>query len=361
MDNDMNFFRIGSLLVCVPLTLASAAPATANFCQTWMVPEQRMESSADAEMPTPLALLWEEQSPETIAACVNSWDPSTRDREGLSPLHYAAAFGRDDLVSAIVQTGVRVNSLSKNKRQALHVAANYDQASVVEALIANGAKFRPAEKYHPSAIEFAVRSNSDSVIGSLVALRALAIEDPLPTDLMEDAVRKGYADVVAELAQSGMDVNVPLGDVDRRSGIYHYIHKAKSIETLQALITAGADVNAKNSRGNTPLHGAVISGRPKLVDFLLAAGADVNARNTFGETPMHGIGAVSAGPGMGKDRLLRLAQTLEEAGADPAAQSNSCKTPYERIRKKSIAAFKGKVRRYLYEAHKQREKSCIPQ
>ena len=52
------------------------------------------------------------------------------------------------------------------------------------------------------------------------------------------------------------------------------------------LIEAGADVNAKDSLGWTPLIRAAVGGNAEAVTLLLAAGADKNAEDFFGRTAM---------------------------------------------------------------------------
>ncbi len=54
-------------------------------------------------------------------------------------------------------------------------------------------------------------------------------------------------------------------------------------ESLRLLAEAGADVNARDNNGNTPLHEANLTG---VEEELLKLGADVNARNNDGETPI---------------------------------------------------------------------------
>ncbi|XP_023314115.1 ankyrin repeat domain-containing protein 35-like [Trichogramma pretiosum] len=44
----------------------------------------------------------------------------------------------------------------------------------------------------------------------------------------------------------------------------------------EILLNEGADINAVNGKGEVPLHCAIISGRPKKVEFLLKHGADHN-------------------------------------------------------------------------------------
>ena len=61
-----------------------------------------------------------------------------------------------------------------------------------------------------------------------------------------------------------------------------YGHK----EVVELLITAGADVNAKEKYEKTPLHHAAKAGYYEIVELLIAAGADVNVKNIAGKTPL---------------------------------------------------------------------------
>lgn len=50
---------------------------------------------------------------------------------------------------------------------------------------------------------------------------------------------------------------------------------------------AGADVNAKNVKGQTPLHIAAENyGNSEVLTILIKAGADVNAKDNRGDTPL---------------------------------------------------------------------------
>ncbi|MHC4273664.1 MAG: acyltransferase family protein [Planctomycetota bacterium] len=57
-------------------------------------------------------------------------------------------------------------------------------------------------------------------------------------------------------------------------------------EVIDYLLEAGADPSAKYRDRNTALHTAAFFGRAEAAARLLDAGADVNARNVYGETPL---------------------------------------------------------------------------
>ena len=52
-------------------------------------------------------------------------------------------------------------------------------------------------------------------------------------------------------------------------------------DAVKALLEAGANVNSKDSEGNTALITAVFYGRTDVVETLLGAGADTNAISTM--------------------------------------------------------------------------------
>jgi ankyrin repeat protein len=85
---------------------------------------------------------------------------------------------------------------------------------------------------------------------------------------------------------------------------------------LKALLTKGADVNMKDSRGATPLMYAAASGSAEVMKLLLDAGADVNARNSFGASAL----LWSAGE-------IRKVRLLLDKGAEVNVATKQGRTP----------------------------------
>jgi ankyrin repeat protein len=57
-------------------------------------------------------------------------------------------------------------------------------------------------------------------------------------------------------------------------------------EDAKGLIAMGVDVNTKNDNGITLLHGAAMLNRLTIADMLIEAGADANATDNTGRTPL---------------------------------------------------------------------------
>ncbi len=88
-------------------------------------------------------------------------------------------------------------------------------------------------------------------------------------------------------------------------------------EVAEALILAGADLDAKQQDNRTPLHLAVFWGRQKIAEVLIQAGADVNAKDENDRTPLH-LAAKTRG-------CQEIAKSLIQGGADVNAKDIDAK------------------------------------
>ena len=94
-----------------------------------------------------------------------------------------------------------------------------------------------------------------------------------------------------------------------------------NLAEVERLLKAGADLNAKDKSGTTPLHlAAAKNSTPAVLEVLLKAGADVNAKTTGGVTPLHFAAFSNPSPA--------VLEVLLKAGADPRAIDGAGKTPH---------------------------------
>ena len=111
---------------------------------------------------------------------------------------------------------------------------------------------------------------------------------------------------IQKLHKAGKDISV-IVDFDGKS----YLHQAalgRDFNSVQFLISVGADINIRNQRGDTPLFDAAYAGDTSIVRLLLEADAEINSMNNFGQTPL--IRASRKGH-------VDIVQLLLSEGADP--------------------------------------------
>ncbi len=85
---------------------------------------------------------------------------------------------------------------------------------------------------------------------------------------------------------------------------------------FRVLIGEGANVNGRNSDGDTPLmKAASAASSPEWVTLLIEAGADVNAKNEYGHTPLMNSGAKIRKGWEATPKMLEVIKLLKAAGA----------------------------------------------
>ncbi|MGH2534879.1 MAG: ankyrin repeat domain-containing protein [Thermomicrobiales bacterium] len=95
-----------------------------------------------------------------------------------------------------------------------------------------------------------------------------------------------------------------------------------SVEVAQHLLASGAEVKvvSRNALANTSVHAAVAGNQPEIVDLLLSYGADPNATDANGWTPLN----LAAHAG-----YVALVRRLLDAGADATIANHEKRTPLD--------------------------------
>ncbi|MHC4251452.1 MAG: ankyrin repeat domain-containing protein, partial [Planctomycetota bacterium] len=126
------------------------------------------------------------------------------------------------------------------------------------------------------------------------------------------AAQRGDAEVVRKCLAEGVAVDARVSRWKRTA--LGQAAGGGHTEVVKLLLAAGADVNAGDVDGQTPLHHAVSEGCLEDVELLIEAGANVNAKDRNGTTPLYCCGFIE-GKGFHKgvlDALLEAGVEVEE-------------------------------------------------
>jgi ankyrin repeat protein len=136
----------------------------------------------------------------------------SKDEDGFTPLHLAAANGYKGLVEFLLTTKAEVNSKDNAGSTPLHqaAAAEGEHGALVELLLAHNADVDAADKHGLTPLHYATLANNQDVVKSLLTHGANAnIRDNKNGNTpLIIAVAKGYKRVAQLLLEHGADVNL---------------------------------------------------------------------------------------------------------------------------------------------------------
>jgi ankyrin repeat protein len=223
--------------------------------------------------------------------------------DGTSALLLAAHSGHGDVAALLLEHGADPNAFGTG-HTALHAAVLRSDVTLVKALLAHGAdpdmRMVRGTPLRRDTTDFNLPA---TLIGSTPYLLAARFLEP---------------EIVRALAAGGADRTLTLPDGatplmiaacmgmrrdESRRGIavidFGKVEpESRVLETVRAVVVAGADVNAASQAGDTAMHTAAAQEYDTVVQFLGEHGAQVNAKNKRGLTPLGTL--LSSGRGRGR-------------------------------------------------------------
>ncbi|WP_257294499.1 ankyrin repeat domain-containing protein, partial [Endozoicomonas sp. YOMI1] len=192
-----------------------------------------------------------------------------------------------------VRYGERKDHRKQYEKTPLHVAIEKGQAETVDLLLTAGAATNVLIGRGETLWSWITRVNklTAPIIRSLaLALcRSEAPCDDMRAGLLGELIKINDWNLFDQLLDRTPDADIKTLHYpgSRKSAFYEVIKEGQK-DKIQAMINRGADVNARDHSGWTPLHCAVFSHHTHdAIEVLVACKADVNTKNSQGQTPLH--------------------------------------------------------------------------
>ena len=215
--------------------------------------------------------------------------------EGYTPLHLAATKHHLGIMEYLLQQGAMVDARKQNGVTPLLQALDYQNIDMVRILLKHGASVNKQDYYFHSPLSVAVSKNNLHLVTYLIENGAdVNAATQHGISLTEVALSQGYGDIVSVLrnAQSSKSerpsvLYLKLDSVSAQTELFKICNTGQgSHKQVCELLRAGANVNATDNFGKTPLIVAAQNNCQQCVQWLLQENANIFIRNNKSYTAL---------------------------------------------------------------------------
>lgn len=229
-------------------------------------------------------------------------DPSIKDSNGWTALHYSCQFGDFQATDILVKSGAKIDSYSNNNRTPLHLAATSNFPDIVKYLLINRADPNYKDSLGCTPLHLASKHGNVECIDLLLSFRAdLYAEDFRKWNILHYASFHGHKAAVKYISKYDADLNhlqncrnsqnkLPIEIVMTPSVKPYFISlwqaaKDGDLDMMRNCINDGENVNEQTTfLKNTALHLATLNNHYLAVRLLLEIGSDPSISNKDGLT-----------------------------------------------------------------------------
>ena len=193
-------------------------------------------------------------SPQSKSLPENIFPVDSTDSLGRTPLYKAVQGYRPEIIKVLLDNGANANARDNQGCTPLHAAAMTDHYSALKPiLVASGAEESARDNDGNTPAELNVDTLSDTLYGAIV--------EPQPA-------------LVLSLLEQGADPN----HIVDGQGMLHAATNIQSRKIITYLLDNGADIRARNEKGQTCLDIARAKGAVNLAGYLVERGAEDGTR-----------------------------------------------------------------------------------
>jgi ankyrin repeat protein len=255
------------------------------------------------------------------------------DDHGRTPLHHAAAQGRGEVVSILLDAGADIDAREEDGETPLHYAAWRNQLEVGRLLIERDTDLEARNHWGRTPLLIVGRETGNADMARLLidAGADVNARDRYNASSLDLAAWRGFADLVDLLLDNGAE----LPPANSQDGQFVAMFAADKglVRLFNLCVDAGVDLGLRTESDGSLLHAASQGGSADVVTRLLEAGFDPNERDRYGRTPLHYAAE------MGREAAAKI---LLDGGADIDARSSSGETAFNTaqwVERAEMAAF----------------------
>jgi uncharacterized protein len=228
----------------------------------------------------------------------------------------AAERGNAKAVMMLLDAGADITAVDNQQKGIMHYLPSSDDNKLIETVLKKGASFEQQDIFGKCPLHYAIELNNLDAVGLLLhhqftlpqsssfspaasaatSLPVLTIPQIHQRDnegrealhyvllqRLQGPQAKTNELILSELIRQGAHVDAK----DNKGNTpLHYAARNNPL-TIPLLLQVKADPNCKDSKGNTPLHSAVLSSNLESINILVADGANINAADAKQKTPLH--------------------------------------------------------------------------
>lgn len=184
--------------------------------------------------------------------------------------------------------------------ESLHEAIEVGNADAVRDLLSKIVDLKSAnDDLGKTPIHIAVSGMEDKPVNKTIEILRILIDAGVEVDARDDWGRTALQDILDQgdeeylpiadaLIDAGADVNIRSPACQGKLASLHISGWTKNLAMTEYMLSRGADPNARTKQAVTPLHYACISRRifKEVIRCFLKSGADANAVDHKGHTPL---------------------------------------------------------------------------
>ncbi|XP_070182676.1 E3 ubiquitin-protein ligase MIB2-like isoform X2 [Littorina saxatilis] len=194
----------------------------------------------------------------------------------------------EDIVELMLEQGADPFSLDNKGHTFLHIAAWHNLPRAITALAARGVDVNALDDVHDTALHLAIVKHHHEAVEALMAIPGVDLTVPNINGypMMHHAASKGNSRAIELMLEKDRSQVHAL--LQGATPLHTAVHNDYDDCVRVLVLNGGADVNFKDTvSSDTPLTLACIRGMYRAAEALLELGADIQAQNHNGHTPLH--------------------------------------------------------------------------